>query len=427
MVILFYDLMYVILNLLGTYITYKFMGIFFNREGVNTRLESISYVVYFFVTTIVYLNIGIPLINVIVNIVAFYLISLNYKAEIKNRVIAVVMIYFIMAAIETIIALLTNYYHGSLLQQSKYFSVAGMISIKIITFAVVSLLEKSRKIKLGEKIPRSYWLCLVLVPVASIYITLTIFSMSQVITEKVVISMILLLLLNVSVFYLYERLSAFFAEDMKKSILLEQNQFYDQQLKLMQEHLRAMSALKHDLKNHLYSVSTLIKDHRQKESLDYLSQMIEVCDHHKDYSRTQNITIDSILNFKLEQAKHKCINVTLDTQIPMNMQIASFDMTIILGNLLDNAMEALERVKSDQRYLKIWIKYNKGRLIIKVINPFEGSVKKEGEDLLTTKIEQVGHGIGLKSIKEVVQKYDGEIKITYEDHIFAVMLLMYID
>lgn len=88
-----YNLVYIITNIFGTYIIYKFMSIFFNRKEVNRKIELLSYLGYFIMITIIYLFIKIPVVMMICNINAFIGLSLNYKANIKKRILAVLVLH----------------------------------------------------------------------------------------------------------------------------------------------------------------------------------------------------------------------------------------------------------------------------------------------------------------------------------------------
>jgi sensor histidine kinase regulating citrate/malate metabolism len=101
-------------------------------------------------------------------------------------------------------------------------------------------------------------------------------------------------------------------------------------------------------------------------------------------------------------------------------------MAVILGNLLDNAITAVCELTED-RYVNIIIKYDKGRFILKIDNPFEGKILKEKNTLLTTKVDKSNHGIGLQSIKAVLEKYNGSMELVHSKKVFSVTLLMYIE
>ncbi|WP_423219254.1 ATP-binding protein [Acetobacterium malicum] len=107
------------------------------------------------------------------------------------------------------------------------------------------------------------------------------------------------------------------------------------------------------------------------------------------------------------------------------MSILSFDLAIILGNLLDNAIEAVSELKKE-REIKTKINYDKGRLIVLVENPYQGERVKVGNRYLTTNKEPSQHGLGLENVKSVLQKYNGSMGITQQSNIFSVSLLLFV-
>ncbi|HAZ05360.1 MAG TPA: GHKL domain-containing protein, partial [Acetobacterium sp.] len=104
-----YEMVYLLTNIFGTYIVYKFMHIFFETKEVNHKIEFLSYVGYYIFIALVYLTINIPVVTMIGNIVAYFGLSFNYKAGIKRRLLSVLMIYLIGMCIEVIVALLSGY------------------------------------------------------------------------------------------------------------------------------------------------------------------------------------------------------------------------------------------------------------------------------------------------------------------------------
>jgi sensor histidine kinase regulating citrate/malate metabolism len=153
--------------------------------------------------------------------------------------------------------------------------------------------------------------------------------------------------------------------------------------------------------------------------------MTDIYDDTRQYAYTENIDIDSILNFKIQAAEQQNIKIALDLSIPEKMCIPSFDVAIILGNLLDNAIEAVAELEKE-REIKTKLNYDKGRLIILVENPYQGERIKEGNRYLTTNKEPSKHGLGLKNVKSVLQKYDGTMDITQQKEVFSVSLLLFV-
>lgn len=116
----------------------------------------------------------------------------------------------------------------------------------------------------------------------------------------------------------------------------------------------------------------------------------------------------------------------LDLNVPEELNIPSSDIAIMLGNLLDNAITAVSKL-TEERYINIIIKYDKGLFILHIDNPFEGEVIKEKNAYIITKLDKCNHGIGLQSIKDVLEKYNGSMEIVHSKKVFSVTLFIYIE
>lgn len=138
-----------------------------------------------------------------------------------------------------------------------------------------------------------------------------------------------------------------------------------------------------------------------------------------------NLVIDSILNYKLDYIKSMGVNTHLNIKVPSDLELESFDMVVILGNLLDNAMEALKKLK-ENRILWVSIKYDRGILIIRTQNNFDGKASVGSKGFTTTKEDKGNHGLGLKNIESTLEKYNGLLEYTYTDNMFKADVLMYI-
>lgn len=113
-------------------------------------------------------------------------------------------------------------------------------------------------------------------------------------------------------------------------------------------------------------------------------------------------------------------------QIPQGLVINEAYICTILGNSLDNAIEACMEQLKGQRTIKIIMSYLKTNLFISIINTHEGNVKVDKKKrIITSKENSNNHGLGLKNIKEAVEKYNGELSIEYTESIFELTILLY--
>lgn len=112
--------------------------------------------------------------------------------------------------------------------------------------------------------------------------------------------------------------------------------------------------------------------------------------------------------------------------VPEQLPFDSADLCIILGNLIDNAIDALQPLPGEQRYIRISVSQTKGTLLITVQNPYIGTIKKNtfGE-IITGKPDAASHGIGLTSVRLSADKYGGQLQIDDDNNLFKVSVLLY--
>ena len=174
----------------------------------------------------------------------------------------------------------------------------------------------------------------------------------------------------------------------------------------------------HNYKNNIITLAQLVEEESTAEIKKYLNNEIQQLGIKTHYAMTGNKVIDAVLATKKNSAEHKGINFYADGNIPDKCIVDDF--TNIIGNLLDNAIEAAEKVENGN--VSIVIKPQKKFIIIKVKNSYDGNKNNE---LQTTKKDKEYHGIGLKSIKRIVEKYQGEFELEFkEKEVEATALLL---
>lgn len=421
-----YDIVYISSNLFMTCVIYKFMMIFYLERNTDKKIELISYGIYYIAATFLYLFINIPIVLMISNLLFFFILTFNYKSSFKKRILTTLLIYLILMCIEMIVVSLTGYFEVGLLTRSNYGSILGIIVIKVISYVVVLIIGNYKNIREGDIVPNTYWLCIVTIPIGTLYLLITIFIANDLSPVSAFMSTVIVLVINFSTFYWYDNLSQILLDRADKILINQQNKYYENQFELMKTSQKTTKSIKHDLINHLTSLYVLAEQDKKEELLDYLSKVIEIVNMNQEFASTGNVGIDSIINFKLQEAKKDKIDVTIDLNVPKDIRIPSFDMTVILGNLLDNALNAVKKL-DENRFVDINIKYTKGRLIIKVENSFDGEVSKEEDMLITSHRDKNNHGFGLQNVKLVLEKYNGTLEFEYDYSNFRTFLLMYVE
>lgn len=416
-----YNFVYLVSNVFGTYTIYKFMGIFFDTKETNKKIELASYMGYFIIVSMAYLLLNIPILTLLCNVILFMGLTFNYKGSIKAKLLSTIIMYTILMSVESIAA----FFLGILQNNANYNSIILLITIKMVSYIVVLIVGNLKNLKKNKDIPGTYWISIFLIPIGSLFITYAIFEMSYGKRNmQLLISIIILFTVNILVFYLYDVLLKEYENRIERLLLKQQNEYYIKQFELMDQSWKGTRAQRHDLKNHLLALQGYLEKDNIKKAIDYIRQLIESTTFEKEIARSGNVDVDSILNYKINEAKNKGIEVILKLEIPMYLNIRSVDMVVILGNLLDNAIDATSKLQKDKR-IKIELIYKKNVLFISERNTFNGYVATEGTNLLTIHKDKDNHGIGLNNIQKVLKTYDGEMEISYTEHEFCTDILVY--
>lgn len=182
---------------------------------------------------------------------------------------------------------------------------------------------------------------------------------------------------------------------------------------LMQSN-REIRKIKHDMKNHMFCLKEL-SDKGDYKALDtYIAQLSENLEATQRMVFTKNEIVDAIIEEKTQKAKQKNITVNVEGDM-VGVDIAALDLCTIFSNLIDNAMEAVEKLPEDNRRITLEIKKNKNFLIITEQNPIAQPILIQENRIATSKHEKENHGFGIMNIEEAVAKYDGECHLYTED------------
>lgn len=185
---------------------------------------------------------------------------------------------------------------------------------------------------------------------------------------------------------------------------------------------RQMRGWRHDYHNHIQTMLALTDNPEQLRR--YLWTLNDDLTNVDTVLKTGNVMVDAILNSKLSLIKSKQIAVNAKAVVPKELKISEVDLCVIIGNLLDNAMEAcLRQAEGESRFIRVYIGVLKQQLYISVTNSTGGDTRKSGRSYLSTKGSD-GHGFGLQRIDRIAEKYNGFVNRQNEPEVFATEVLL---
>lgn len=405
-----FDWTLLITDVLDAYTLYIFMHIFYGERRTSRNVELLSYLGYYLSGIPLFFLYGKPIFMLLASLLLFFGISMNYKGSILKAMLNAVLMYAIVACVEIAVSTATGFLQPELLETTTYSSIGGLVVMRIVTFALALYLQAYKNIRKGKTIPPGYWVCLIFVPASTIYCTVVLSQVEGVAMMYITCGIALLIMVDVIIFYLYDNVAENYEMQMTNQLLQQQNRYYNQQFELMEESVAKTSEMRHDMRNHIMVMEHMISDSSSEQFNNYVNRMRQQLDNYKRYATSNNQIFDSILNYKLEEAGHKNIQVSLELAVPEKLNVEAFDMTSLLGNLLDNAIEATQQLE-EKRWIHVKIQYHAGVLQIRIANSFDGVVNKKNGTFLTRKENCDEHGIGIRNIYAVVQRYQGTIEM----------------
>ena len=183
-----------------------------------------------------------------------------------------------------------------------------------------------------------------------------------------------------------------------------------------------MRGWRHDYHNHMQVMKAQLALGNTEEMGAYLDQLERELDRVDTFVRSGNLMVDAILNSKLTLARRQEVAVNCSAKAPKRLSVEDVDLCVILGNLLDNALEACAQVEKEKRFLRLYLTVNKSQLYFSVQNAAKEEPDFDASRYISRK--RGNHGLGMKRVKAAVDKYDGYLNLANEPGIFAAEVTM---
>lgn len=228
---------------------------------------------------------------------------------------------------------------------------------------------------------------------------------------------------------LNERYSRLFAEKAELEYTCSRLQRDAREREQQDEEIRKLHQgarrLKHDMKNHFMVLSSYLSTGDYDAARAYSSEILDKLNTMNSYVETGNALLNHIVNDKFQAAREKGIQVKAEIENLAFARMSSMDFSAMLTNLLDNAMEASVREREGSRELVLLVSRRQGYEAVCIKNKIARSVLAENPELGTAKErDAIAHGVGIASVKEIVEGYNGIYDIYEADGYFCVSVFI---
>lgn len=370
-------------------------------------LYALLLIIYKFIFNIALLN---ALLVFIVNFVIFYFL---FKSSLKSSLFHSVVLVFMQIFAEVLAMIITGaafkissvevieerYEFGTVISRLIYLSLAVIIA-RITT-------------KLSGKRHIGKWFAMGTLPLGSIIAVSAFYTLCAEIKMSTrqlytcIIAISVILIANIVVYYVYESSERNSQKLLELELEQHKNKADMQYLTLLEEKNQQMQIMAHDYKNHLFALSQMSDNAEVKSYIEKISGEIQKAEKGCD---SGNHTLDILLNKYITESERKGISFEYDVKLANLNFVEDYDLVTIVGNLLDNALEAAEQ-SAEKKISLNTAKVNTYDSLT-VTNSCDTPPDK---NLKTTKKNKQMHGLGIKSIQKAVKKYDGELEWEYDE------------
>ncbi len=316
-------------------------------------------------------------------------------------------------------------YLNSTVIQSKTISqfLENDIARRLLQYAILFLIifyyvKVSHPISI--QISNGYWAVIMAAPMV-IFAMITLYNSERDHRAGLIKSMGFVVL-ECMIYFLFMRLIKETEQQMELMLSNETMSFEIRQMKTVETQLESVRKARHELKNNYFLLDTYLVNKDYEGLEECLHKDILPSLNSTELVNTGNRFVDMILSQKASEAQQSNIPIVFDIYIPEEIHINRQMLGSLLFNLLDNAIEASQKVKEPD--IHFYMHEKNGYLSIEARNHIEGSVLKHNPELLTSKKDSANHGMGTRIIRQIVQRCDGNIKFTEEDGSFAVKVLL---
>ena len=401
-------LVFAICQLLGDFLQFDFE----NKNKVMV-LSSIWVVSTFAINEWLH----IPVINLIVNILLMLLIASVYEGSLLKKLLVCIVIAVLGAACDMLAYVVATPF---LKEDDYFYSVTFTVVFLLIIERILGVLIRRAK---NWDIVGKEMLALSGFPVMAAIILYCVTAMDSGVYRFIAcICVVGISLLSVN---LYNSLAINLGDRMKKEYLEREVEAYRHEMELMRISNRKEENLRHDLRHHLFEIEGLAKQGKNEKVCNYIEEMRSTFTDSKQMVHTGEYETDSLINYLIDSAKEHQITVDCDIKIPEDIEVLRCKINIIVGNLLENAIEAAQLCpKGSSRFVRVQIRTRNNKLLIKEENSCTDPLRRNKTGFFSGK--HSGQGIGTASIMEIAARYGGFADFQSENGIFKAEIFLHL-
>lgn len=406
----------------------------FLKGKSKTKKNTIVYIVIFALIVFAVNCLDNTIVNLLLVPITYLLLAIvAFKGKIYRKVFGALIGTTVILGTELIVVAVLNITSEELIKSSMVDEPSAVILtviVKMVTFIIFVMIKRFSS-KDSDNMDRETFLLYIIVPLSSLGIMFSVvfceidFVETSLAKQILVAFCFMLMIGNATIFYGYNRYARVLVEkEENRRIVIEQKMELESYQKVHVANDKYLTLL-HDTNHQMKAVYSLLVKGQKEEAIDMLKSLSDEYEKSEMIEYSSNTILNAILSDYKEKADKENIQCDIFVERGFNIEyVEDIDLVAMISNLLLNAYEAA--VKSDKKKIKVQMfMQNDGSFsVVKIINSFDGMIKKDGEILVTSKSDKNMHGFGVKSIEKTAEKYNGWLVNTWEDNKFKTVLVL---
>ena len=421
---LFWDVLVSLFNTITTFVSVKYFFSIFSDKTKTSRITYLAYIL-FFLTPLVF---NMPVINMVLLISSVFAVSLNFVFKLYNKVLFTLIFVAISGLTEIITVIIVTSLFNLTPDRatSGVFSAFGTMLSKFLCLLFCLIIGSVKNKTLIGKFKLN-WISMYFLPISTflvacvLYQSMFYYEDNTTLKNLSLVSLILLVIANVLIVRVINNIHESVINENRLVLAEELIKQQEKQYSLMFDNNEKIIKIRHDYKNFIVGLMSEVESGRFERLSDILEDELENLSNFSRSTICGISAIDTIIGYKTLEAKRKGIELKFEYKNLSGVDFPGVDMSVLLGNAIDNAIEASEALNDISKKIVVISMCVKGKQLL--INVTNNVISDIDVDYLYTK-KGVMHGYGIVNMKAIVKKYNGSISFSCQNKEFNVFVIL---
>lgn len=398
--------------------SYLFWGAFFSKKATKWRFILVSF--FLLLITFTYTNIGLnPVLKILLSLLlCLTAISLLYDGSWSRRIFVVILTSMVNGIIDTAFTYGFSAFLGLSLNEfvwRKVFYVTTVTIGKLFSIFLAWILQRYRLFRDFQSIEKKWLLLSLFFPVVSFAMQIAVFDGyrgDSDLSSRALLFSGVLALANIAIIYLINVMEKSTKNAHETALMQQQMEIQTDSILALEKSYRAQRKATHDFRNQLQTIHDLLKNGQSNEALEYVQQLQGMQTTRVLAVNSHHAIIDAILNHKYQSAREQGIDVQIQVNDLSVVSLNTDTLVVLLTNLLDNAIEACNRLDTNRviqcRFFAtdtIYLSIRNSSMPVVITDKHIPSSKEPKEE----------HGYGLARVQHILKQLNAEFTFNYEN------------